>query len=173
MDLPLHFKLISLFDSFSCLNLTAIDEVRMLVRGLPDNPHIWPTNFSPTFSILRDTEYIIFARVKPAWKREIRWETLFTTATMSWKGHELLKHVISVSVSSRSLSATHQRLRIGLTEHGLERVPESPWGPSIGARHLSTLPLKVEKDTEACQVVESISLSILGIPLCASDKLAT
>jgi len=56
-------------------------------------------------------------------------------------GHELLKHVISVSaVRGRAISrylTTHQRLRIGLT--GLEGVAEGPRGPSIAAHHLSTL----------------------------------
>jgi len=67
-------------------------------------------------------------------------------------------------VHDRAISflTTHQRLRTGFSEDGPERVAESPRGPSIGAHHLSTLYLlKVGKDVEACQAVESISLSTL------------
>ncbi|EGI61632.1 Transmembrane and TPR repeat-containing protein 2 [Acromyrmex echinatior] len=49
-----------------------------------------------------------------------------------------------------------------LSKDSPERTAESPRGPSIGAHHLSTLHLlKVGKDVEACQAVESISLPTL------------
>lgn len=61
----------------------------------------------------------------------MRGNSVYYTVVISVNGHELLKHVISVSMAyDRAISflTTHQRLRTELTEGGPERAAESPPG---------------------------------------------